>query len=638
MVLRYVSGAALAACVFSAAALAPAANAVVVVPPPAVWTAPVVVSPAIDYHTERLQQQVLAGPAGSSVLVSGDEGVLSSASRAGDTATWSTPVTIAVDGDYYPEHPYAAFDAAASPVGEASVVWTGWSGQDQVVEVATRNPSTGSWSAPVALAQGTDLGLAHTAYAADGTQAVVWCDDDAVHEVLRAPGSSTWSVPVTVSDPVPGAAVPRVQDPAVAFSGDSLVVSWQAYDGEQTSNDQRIYRLRAAEYSLSGEQWSASEWVSPAGWNTQVTQLAAGSDGEFIESWISDTGNQAAVKTATGWSEPHVFSMSNGGMIATGAAPDGSFAAAWEYPDTGPEGLFEARYTDADGWSATRTLESGAVDIYNSLQFTSGGGRLIASWVGGTMIGSTSELVARLVDVTPGVDAVPQTVPGSVGLGLEDLDTAVAPSGLVTVSFNATVGDLSHPTHGRYALEALTQIPPTVAGHSAPRITGVAAVGHRLTATDGTWAPQPTSYGYVWFRDGHAIPRATNGSYVLGIADATHRITVTVTAHAADYLDAASTSAAVLVPRPALHNSVRPVVAGTAVVGHVLTARAGSWTPSATKYTFTWLRNGKPIVRANGARYLLTAADRKKSVSVTVTASRPQYVSAHRNAVPVTVR
>ena len=64
----------------------------------------------------------------------------------------------------------------------------------------------------------------------------------------------------------------------------------------------------------------------------------------------------------------------------------------------------------------------------------------------------------------------------------------------------------------------------------APSITGVAAVGHVLTAHVGRWRPTPTAYRYQWLRDGHPIAKATRSVYRLGRADRRHRISVKVTA------------------------------------------------------------------------------------------------------------
>ncbi len=68
----------------------------------------------------------------------------------------------------------------------------------------------------------------------------------------------------------------------------------------------------------------------------------------------------------------------------------------------------------------------------------------------------------------------------------------------------------------------------------------------------------------------------------------------------------------------------RPRVVGRARVGKVLRVRGAKWNVK-PKVKYQWLRNRKPIKGAAKARYRLTAKDRKKRISVRVTASRPGY-------------
>lgn len=61
--------------------------------------------------------------------------------------------------------------------------------------------------------------------------------------------------------------------------------------------------------------------------------------------------------------------------------------------------------------------------------------------------------------------------------------------------------------------------------------TGFYSAGNTLTATNGTWNGAPTSYTYQWSRNGTAISKATEATYVLsGMNDVGETVTVTVTA------------------------------------------------------------------------------------------------------------
>jgi hypothetical protein len=84
---------------------------------------------------------------------------------------------------------------------------------------------------------------------------------------------------------------------------------------------------------------------------------------------------------------------------------------------------------------------------------------------------------------------------------------------------------------------------------SAPRISGRAKVGKRLTAIQGTWSGPPTSYAYQWLRCSATgkrcapIRKATNASYRLTRHDARHRLRIRVTARNAAGSQAATSAA-----------------------------------------------------------------------------------------------
>jgi hypothetical protein len=69
----------------------------------------------------------------------------------------------------------------------------------------------------------------------------------------------------------------------------------------------------------------------------------------------------------------------------------------------------------------------------------------------------------------------------------------------------------------------------------------------------------------------------------------------------------------------------KPVLKGKAKVGKKLRASAGTWSPAPKTYTYKWLRNGKKIKGATGAKYTVTKADRRGKVAVKVTVKRPGY-------------
>lgn len=75
-------------------------------------------------------------------------------------------------------------------------------------------------------------------------------------------------------------------------------------------------------------------------------------------------------------------------------------------------------------------------------------------------------------------------------------------------------------------------------------------------------------------------------------------------------------------------NTAKPTIAGKAVVGRRLTAKAGTWSPAGVSYTYQWFAGGKAIKGATTAKLKLTATEQGKKITVQVTASAPSATSA----------
>jgi hypothetical protein len=77
-------------------------------------------------------------------------------------------------------------------------------------------------------------------------------------------------------------------------------------------------------------------------------------------------------------------------------------------------------------------------------------------------------------------------------------------------------------------------------------------------------------------------------------------------------------------PLATISPTAAPTISGTATVRKTLTARTTGWMPSVT-FSYQWLRNGAPIAGATSSRYKLKSADKRKRISVQVTATRSGY-------------
>lgn len=162
-----------------------------------------------------------------------------------------------------------------------------------------------------------------------------------------------------------------------------------------------------------------------------------------------------------------------------------------------------------------------------------------------------------------------------------------------------------------------------------PTLAGTTTVGKTLAATPGTWGPGKVDVTYQWYRGDAAIPAATAASYTLQAADAGQPVKVVTTGSRASYTSVSRTSAATAAVTPAkLTKTAKPTISGTAATGKTLTATSAAWAPGPVTLSYQWYRSAKPIPGATAAKYTLTAADYKATLTVRAVGSRPGYYSA----------
>src|SRR2546430_1326265 len=146
---------------------------------------------------------------------------------------------------------------------------------------------------------------------------------------------------------------------------------------------------------------------------------------------------------------------------------------------------------------------------------------------------------------------------------------------------------------------------------AAPPISGTAKEGSTLTASDGTWANSPASVPYQGQRgasDGAGcgdITAATSKTYTLVAGDVGHTVRVVVTAINSDGKASATSAASdVIGSKNGPTNSVRPALAGSAVVGGTLSVTNGTWSPTPSTFSRQWQRcaaDGTACVHISGA-------------------------------------
>ena len=175
---------------------------------------------------------------------------------------------------------------------------------------------------------------------------------------------------------------------------------------------------------------------------------------------------------------------------------------------------------------------------------------------------------------------------------------------------------------------------------AAPTVTGTEREGATLTAGNGTWSNNPTSFEYKWQRctiDGTAcgdIAGATEKTYKPVQGDVGHALTVEVTAVNADgRATAASQPTDPISDASGPNNTVRPALSGSATIGEELQSTTGTWSPTPTSTTRQWQRcdsdntDCRNIVGATGQTYGVRAGDAGHRLRVLVTARTASGVS-----------
>lgn len=172
---------------------------------------------------------------------------------------------------------------------------------------------------------------------------------------------------------------------------------------------------------------------------------------------------------------------------------------------------------------------------------------------------------------------------------------------------------------------AADPVPPV--NQTPPAVSGFAQVGQTLSASRGTWLPEPTTYSYAWLRDGVQIPGAYAATYRLVGADRLHRIAVRVLASTEVAGEPATSAETDPVGYGRFAMLTRPSIAGVRRWERTLTVHPGSWAPTPTSYRYQWLREDRPITGATKATYKLTLADFGKHLQVRVSARRADYAN-----------
>lgn len=232
-------------------------------------------------------------------------------------------------------------------------------------------------------------------------------------------------------------------------------------------------------------------------------------------------------------------------------------------------------------------------------------------------------------------------IPGATGQfyvpGLEDAGHAIS------AQATGTLEGIPAVTVVTGALDIPLANGPQVSPASDVAIKETPKVGTRLTLTGPTWDPAEATSKYQWLRDESPIAGATKDEYVLTPLDLGHTVSVTVTGHKDGFVDNTITSDPVttLIGDP-IRFTTKPRATGTGKVGKLLTADPGAWSGAGEdgalpSYAYQWRRNGAAIPGAVAQTYQVQPADAGRSVTVTVTATRPAYKPGSFTTAPISI-
>ncbi|MEW1954929.1 carboxypeptidase regulatory-like domain-containing protein [Terrabacter sp. NPDC080008] len=323
-----------------------------------------------------------------------------------------------------------------------------------------------------------------------------------------------------------------------------------------------------------------------------------------------------------------------------------TLAYQWRRNGTAITGATAATYvlSAADKGTTVTVSVTGSKTAYTTASRTSAATVAVAA---GTLSAAPTPTISGTAKVGYRLTAAPGTWgPAPVTLAYQWRRNGVAITGATGSTYLLGAADLATRTTvtvtgskagytsiARTSAATAAVVAGTLTATPTPKITGTVKVGYRLTATPGTWSPAPVTLGYQWRRNGVAITGATGSTYLLGAADRTTKITVTVTGRKAGYTTIARTSAAtVAVATGTLTATPTPKITGTTRVGYRLTATAGTWSPAPVTLSYQWRRNGVAITGATGSTYLLTRYDKGKHLTVTVTGRKAGYTTIARTS------
>ncbi|MGW2701800.1 hypothetical protein [Streptomyces sp. NPDC001340] len=570
--------------------------------------------------------------------------------RPAGSDTWGAPRTLLTD-----QGASARAVLAVTADGGAVVTWLTGSGADGslAARFTAWDAVAGGWSDPGTLAthDGLDMSTPRLAAAADGTVTAVWDQGDGSlhHQVMTAtlaPGASAWSAAEPLGSFDKGSFWSL--DLAVAPDGAATTV-WETRD--KLDNDQHV--ISTVTRSSATGDWSSPAVLPGTTATAGDAQVSMDAHDRTTVLWhdANATTNKTDLKSATrtsptgdwGSAQTAVSSIGNGDYSGPLAAPNGDVTYVWESLSISagtPVVQTTTRSAATGTWSAPKTLSTGYVDHQVSAAIGADGTVQVV-WPQTPSIDNGNDHYlewavradgtwskATALNSTPVAD-----VPNTDALSGE---IAAGPDGRATVVWRQAV----YASPGSYTSQLWAQsqtllTKPQITSKAA--VSGTARTGSKLTC-NAAWTGYNATAAWSWLRDGKAISGATGKTRTLTSADYTHKVSCKVTVSNGAGATSSTSPTVTVAVGPALKVTTAPSISGTAKVGYKLTAAHGTWSPTATSYTYSWKRNGITITGATNSTYVPVKADRGQKITVKVTAHRYGWTNGSATTPSVTVR
>ena len=163
-------------------------------------------------------------------------------------------------------------------------------------------------------------------------------------------------------------------------------------------------------------------------------------------------------------------------------------------------------------------------------------------------------------------------------------------------------------------------------------LVGKALVGQALSLATPAWTNvvQDVAVGYQWYRGASPIAGATEPSYTVAAADVAQKLWAKAMLSAPGFSSVELTSAQATGGNGSFLTAPVPTVSGSAKVGQLQTANAGTWAPTGATLSYQWYRGTAAIAGAVSRTYTAAAVDYRKTLKVRVRAAKPGYTTLDR--------